>query len=223
MRSKEESHDYRYFPEPDLPPLVLSATWLDEVKQELPELPAARRARFIRAYELPENDAGVLTGSRTLAEYYEAVVAGGVPPKDAANWVMNDVLALSPDGETLTVSAAATVAAIQLVKAGKVSRQNGRKVLARITGSGTLTLSPPQMAGAAERVAEELGVLQVSDTGHIEAWVSETLAAQSAEVERYRKGETKLLGFLVGQVMKRSKGKADPKAVGAALEAALKG
>jgi aspartyl-tRNA(Asn)/glutamyl-tRNA(Gln) amidotransferase subunit B len=222
MRSKEESHDYRYFPEPDLPPLVLAATWLDEVKGDLPELPAARRLRFIRAYELSDYDAGVLTGSRTLAEFYEAVVAAGVPPKEAANWVMNDVLALSPDGETLTVSAAATVATIQLVKAGKVSRQNGRKVLAQITGSGALTLSPPQMAGTAEQVAQQLGVLQISDTGQIDTWVAETLAAQSAEVERYRKGETKLLGFLVGQVMKRSRGKADPKAVGAALEAALK-
>ena len=211
-RSKEESHDYRYFPEPDLPPLVLAPQWLNDARAELTELPAARTARFIRSYELPEYDAGVLTGSRAIADYYEAVVAAGVPAKEAANWVMNDVLGLSEDGETLPLSAAKTAEVISLVQAGRVSRQAGKRVLAE------LAQAPER---AALEVAQELGLIQVQDAGQIESWVAETLAAHPAEVERYRRGEVKLMGFLVGQVMKRSKGKADPKAVGAALEAAL--
>ena len=231
VRSKEESHDYRYFPEPDIPPLVLAPEWLDAERAAQPELPAGKRARFEKDFGLSAYDARVLSGTRTLAAYYEEAVGCGVEPKDAANWVMNDVLALSPDGETLTVSAAATVAAIRLVKAGKVSRQNGRKVLAQlaerekaggITGSGALISSPPQMAGMAEQVAQELGILQVSDTGEIDGWVRELLEAHTAEVARYEGGEEKLFGFLVGQVMKRSKGRADPKLVNAALRKALK-
>jgi len=231
VRSKEESHDYRYFPEPDLPPLVLSDAWLAAERAALPELPAAKRARFEQTLGLSPYDARVLAGTRALAAYFEEIVGAGCEPKDAANWVMNDVLALSPDGETLTMSAAATVAAILLVKAGRVSRQNGRKVLARlaerektggITGSVSLTLSPPQMAGTAEQVAQELGVLQVSDSGEIDGWVREVLEAHPGEVARCRGGEEKLFGFLVGQAMKRSQGRADPKLVHAALQQALK-
>ncbi len=212
-RSKEESHDYRYFPDPDLPPLVLSARWLEEVRAELPELPAARRQRFERAFELSGYDAMVLTGTGAIADYYEAVVAAGVPVKEAANWVMNDVLSLSADGETMPLSAAKTAEVISLVQAGQVSRQAGKCVLAEVAQA-------PERA--ALEVAQALGLIQVQDAGQIETWVRETLAAHSAEAERYRRGEAKLMGFLVGQVMKRSKGKADPKAVGAALEAALK-
>ena len=212
MRSKEESHDYRYFPEPDLPPLVLTPQWLDDARAELTELPAARKTRFIQAYELPEYDAGVLTGSKAVAEYYEAVVAARVPPKDAANWVMNDVLSLSADGETMPLPAGTTAEVIRLVADGLVSRQAGRRVLAELVRSP----GPSPL-----EVAELLGLVQVQDAGQIDTWVAETLAAQPAEVERYRQGETKLMGFLVGQVMKRSQGKADPKAVNAALSTAL--
>jgi aspartyl-tRNA(Asn)/glutamyl-tRNA(Gln) amidotransferase subunit B len=210
MRSKEESHDYRYFPEPDLPPLVLPPSWLEA---ELPELPAARRARFIRAYELPEIDAGVLTAARAVADYFEMVVSAGVGAKEAANWVMNDLLALSGDGEALPVAAAKLAEVIRLVQGGQASRQAGRRVLAEL-------VKEPDRSAA--EVAAALGLIQVQDGSQIEAWLAETLAAHPAEVERCRRGETKLMGFLVGQVMKRSKGKADPKAVGAALEAALR-
>ena len=212
MRSKEEAQDYRYFPEPDLPPLVLTEKWLAAERAALPELPAAKRERLVTQYAVSPADAGVLSASRALGDYYELVVKAGVTPKDAANWVMNDLLALSPDGETLALPPERLVEVMGLVAVGKVSRQVARRVL------GELASAPGE---AALKVAERLGLLQVSDTGAIEGWVRETLAAHPAEVTRYRAGEVKLMGFLVGQVMKRSKGKADPKAVNAALAAAL--
>jgi aspartyl-tRNA(Asn)/glutamyl-tRNA(Gln) amidotransferase subunit B len=218
-RPKEESHDYRYFPEPDLPPLVLADAWLAAERAGLPELPAAKRARFATTLGLSPYDARVLAETRALAAYFEDVVAAGSDPKDAANWVMNDVLALSPDGETLTVSAAATAAAIGLVKAGKVSRQNGRKVLAELASGSFATAAAAQ---AAEVAAAKLGILQVSDTGEIDGWVREVLEAHPGEVARCRGGELKVFGFLVGQSMKRSKGRADPKLVNVALQKALK-
>jgi aspartyl-tRNA(Asn)/glutamyl-tRNA(Gln) amidotransferase subunit B len=220
IRSKEDSHDYRYFPEPDLPPLVLTGAWLASEREALPELPAAKRARFARDFGLSPYDAGVLAGTRTLAAYFEDVVGAGCEPKEAANWVMNDVLGLSPDGETLPVTAAATVAAIRLVKAGKVSRQNGRKVLTGLTGAALAT--GDAAAQAAEAVATKLGLLQTSDTGEIGGWVREVLEAHPGEVARCRGGEARLFGFLVGQVMKRSEGRADPKLVNAALQEALR-
>jgi aspartyl-tRNA(Asn)/glutamyl-tRNA(Gln) amidotransferase subunit B len=219
-RSKEEAQDYRYFPEPDLPPLVLGDAWLDAERAALPELPAAKRARFAKTLGLSAYDARALSETRALAAYFEAVVGAGAEPKDAANWVMNDVLALSPDGETLTVSSAATAAAIQLVKAGKVSRQNGRKVLGELVGAAFTT--PAGAAQAAEAAAAKLGLLQVSDVGAIDGWVREVLEAHPGEVARYKGGERPLYGFLVGQVMKRSMGRADPKLVNAALRRALK-
>jgi aspartyl-tRNA(Asn)/glutamyl-tRNA(Gln) amidotransferase subunit B len=213
MRSKEESRDYRYFPEPDIPPLVLSDKWLAAERKALPELPAAKARRFVAQYVLPPYDAGVLSASRELADYFERVVQAGVAAKDAANWVMNDVLSLSADGETLALPPERVVEAIGLVTGGKVSRQAGKRILAEMVAAPGET---------ALQIAERLGLLQVSDTGAIDGWVQETLAAHPAEVARYKGGETKLLGFLVGQVMKRSKGKADPKAVNAALAEALK-
>ena len=221
MRSKEECQDYRYFPEPDLPPLVLAGDWLAAERTALPELPAAKRARFERALGLSRSDARVLAGTRALAAHFEAVVGAGCAPKDAANWVMNDVLALGHGGEKLAVGAAATVGAIRLVKAGKVSRQNGRRLLAELAGRAFP--DPAAAAGAAEAAAAKLGVLQVSDSGEIDGWVREVLDALPGEVERYRGGEAKVLGFLVGQVLQQSKGRADPKLVNAALLAALKG
>jgi len=219
-RSKEEAQDYRYFPEPDLPPLVLTDAWLAVERAALPELPAAKRARFEKTLGLSAYDARVLSETRALAAYFEEVVVAGCGPKDAANWVMNDVLALSPDGEALPVSAAATAAAIQLVKAGKVSRQNGRKVLAELLGG--VFADAASAAGAAEAAATKLGVLQVSDTGEIDGWVREALDVHAGEVARYKGGEKKLYGFLVGQVMKQSRGRADPKLVNAAVQEALK-
>jgi aspartyl-tRNA(Asn)/glutamyl-tRNA(Gln) amidotransferase subunit B len=217
MRSKEEAQDYRYFPEPDIPPLVLSEAWRERERAALPELPAAKRARFVAQYALPVYDAEVLSGTRALADYFERVVAQGVEAKEAANWVMNDVLGLSPDGESL-IQVERLAEVIALVRGDQVSRQAGKRVLqAMVSGTSEATATM-----SALQVAEQLGVLQVSDTGTIEGWVRQTLDAQRAEVARYKSGETKLMGFLVGQVMKRSAGQADPKVVNAALRKALK-
>jgi aspartyl-tRNA(Asn)/glutamyl-tRNA(Gln) amidotransferase subunit B len=213
-RSKEESHDYRYFPEPDIPPLELSDAWLVAEKQALPELPAAKRERFA-SYQLSVNEAVVVTAAASLADYYEALVkaAGTGSGKEVWNWVANDLLSLSPDGESIPLPVSRTNEVVQLVRAGTISRQAARRVL------GEMVTAPQETALA---IAGRLGLLQVSDAGAIEGWVRETLAAHAAEVARYKAGEPKLLGFLVGQVMKRSKGKADPKAVNAALAEVLK-
>jgi aspartyl-tRNA(Asn)/glutamyl-tRNA(Gln) amidotransferase subunit B len=213
MRSKEESHDYRYFPEPDIPPLVLTEAWLATERTEVRELPGAKRERFERDYHLSGTEAVVVTASAAVADYFEALVAAGEGTgKEAWNWVANDLLSLSSDGQSIPLPVERAGEVARLVKAGAISRQAAKRVLSELLGH-------PDDAALA--TAERLGLVQVSDAAAIEGWVRETLAAHPSEVERYQAGETKLMGFLVGQVMKRSKGKADPKAVNAALAAAV--
>ena len=212
MRSKEDSKDYRYFPDPDLPPLVLDALWLAARREELPELPAEQRRRLMTRYGIPAYDAGVLVGVPALADHFEAVVAAGADAKSAANWVMTEAMAVWNESGRLEVSAPRLAALIVLVQGGTVSRQSGRKVYA-------LLRSDPADPMA---LAERLGVVQVGDGDQIGKWVDEVLAAFPAEVVRYRGGEQKLIGFFTGQVMKRSGGKADPKAVGGMLQDRLK-
>jgi aspartyl-tRNA(Asn)/glutamyl-tRNA(Gln) amidotransferase subunit B len=237
-RSKEESHDYRYFPEPDLPPLVLDAAWLAEVRASLPELPAAKRARFETQYGLTRYEVGVLTAEREQADLYEMAVAKGGSPKSVATWMMNEVDRLravfrrvsAPEIAKLTrVSSAevfvtAVAAVSQSVEKGDLNRQAGRQLLEEIAAKPerlveSLSAGAPRAIAAS--LAQPLGILQVSDSGEIEGWVRDVLAAHAAEAARWRGGEKKLFGFLVGQVMKRSKGRADPKQVNAALRQAL--
>jgi aspartyl-tRNA(Asn)/glutamyl-tRNA(Gln) amidotransferase subunit B len=203
MRSKEESHDYRYFPDPDLPPLVLEEGWIEEVRTGLPELPEAKRARLVAQYGLPAYDAQVVTGDPAVATYVEAVIAAGAEPKAAANWVMTEVLSDWNETGALPVTPIDIAELIGLVKEGTLSLQSAKKVYGELVSAG----------GRPRAVAERLGVIQVRDEAALERWVDEVLAASPMEVARYRSGETKLLGFLVGQVMKRSQGKADPKGV----------
>ena len=203
MRSKEQSHDYRYFPDPDLPPLVLRAEWVEDERRRLPELPEAKRARLVAQYGLPTYDAGVLSSEVALADFFEELVAAGSEPKAASNWVMGDVMTSYNQTGGFPVSAAVTGAVIGLVKDGTVSLQAAKKVYAELVTSG----------GTPREVAERLGLIQVRDESALERWVDAVMAASPGEVERYRNGETKLLGFLVGQVMKVSQGKADPKGV----------
>jgi aspartyl-tRNA(Asn)/glutamyl-tRNA(Gln) amidotransferase subunit B len=204
QRTKEESKDYRYFPEPDLPPLVVPAPWLDEERSALPELPAAKRERLAARYGIPAQDAAVLTQVAAVADYFEAVVKAGAEPKPAANWVMGEVLAdANKHLGALRVPAAALAQLIALVKAGAVSTQAAKRVFEAMAESG----------GEPRAVAESLGLLQVADSGALAGWVDQVLAARPAEVARYRGGEVKLLAFFVGQVMKASQGKADPKLV----------
>jgi aspartyl-tRNA(Asn)/glutamyl-tRNA(Gln) amidotransferase subunit B len=211
LRSKEQSHDYRYFPDPDLPPLALGAAWIAEQRAALPELPDAKRERLARAYSLPAYDARVLAGERPVADYFEAVVAAGAEPKAAAHWVMGEALSDYNEAGAFAVEPARLAALIGLVRDGVVSQQAAKRVYAELPGSG----KEPR------EVAERLGVLQVSDAGALGGWVDEVLAGHPAEVARYRGGETKLIGFFVGQVMKRSGGKADPKGVQPLLRARL--
>ena len=209
QRSKEESHDYRYFPEPDLPPLVLPPDWIVEQQTQLPELPAAKRERFVAQYALSVQDAAVLTGNRGVADYYEHVVQASADAKTAANWVMGEVLADAKDhNEQLRVPPTSLAQLIALVKGGTVSHQAAKKIFTEVATHG----------GEPRTVAEALGLIQVADANVLGQWVDEVLQAHPAEVVRYRNGETKLMAFFVGQVMKASKGKADPKVAPKVLE-----
>ncbi len=211
-RSKEESHDYRYFPDPDLPPLVLTPSWIGEQRAALPELPDAKRQRLETAYGLSAKDARVLTAEAALAHYFESVVAAGADPKTAANWVMGDVMTTYKETGSFVVSAGRLAALIGLVREGVVSHQAAKRVYTELTQS---TDEDPRSA------ATRLGLVQVSDEGALTGWVNEVLAAHPGEVARFREGETKLMAFFVGQVMKRSKGKADPKGVQPVLQERL--
>ncbi len=212
QRSKEESHDYRYFPEPDLPPLVLDAEWIAEQQALLPELPAAKRERFVAQYALSTYDAAVLTSNRAVADYYEGVVHAGAEPKAAANWVMGEVLADAKEHqEALRVSPTSLAQLVALVKGNTLSQQAAKRVFAEVAARG----------GEPRTVAEALGLVQVADTGVVAGWVNDVLGAHTPEVTRYKSGETKLLAFFVGQVMKASRGKADPKLTQRLLEERL--
>jgi aspartyl-tRNA(Asn)/glutamyl-tRNA(Gln) amidotransferase subunit B len=212
QRSKESSHDYRYFPDPDLPPLVLGPEWIAEQQTILPELPASKRERFMAQYGLSVQDGAVLTANRTVADYFEAVVHAGADAKGAANWVMGEVLADAKDnGERLRVAATTLAQLIGLVKGGTVSNQAAKRVFGELAEKG----------GDPRAIAEALGLVQVADSGVVSGWVSDVLAAHPKEVARYRDGETKLIQFFLGQVMKASRGKADPKLAQRVLEEKL--
>ena len=213
QRSKEESHDYRYFPEPDLPPLVLTDEFVAEQQALLPELPAGKRERFVAQYALSREHAAVLTASRVVADYYEGVVHAGAEPRAAANWVMTEVLADAKDHqEQLRVSPAALSQLIALVKGGTLSNQAAKRVFGEVAAG---------RGGDPRTVAEALGVIQVADPSVLTGWVTEVLGAHATEVTRYKKGETKLMAFFVGQVMRKSNGKADPKLAQRVLEEKL--
>jgi aspartyl-tRNA(Asn)/glutamyl-tRNA(Gln) amidotransferase subunit B len=227
MRSKEESHDYRYFPDPDLPPLVLSRLWIEQQHAALPEMPDAKRDRFMTVLGLPPYDAGVLSAERAVADYFEAVVAAGIEPKIAANWVMTEVLRGYNEAGEFGVDAGWLADLLQAVKVGVVSNQAAKQVFAARAGYGQLSVTlelrtSGEHALSPRDLAEKLGLLQVGDVGALGVWVDEVIAASPKEVSRYKAGETKLLGFLQGQVMKKSGGKADPKKVGAMLAERLK-
>ena len=213
LRSKEDAHDYRYFPDPDLPPLVLDASWLAERSAELPELPAARRTRFESALGLPAYDVGVLTAEPAIAEYFEAIVAAGTDPKTAANWVMGEGLGSFSTTGSFAVMPARIAALAAMVADGAVSLQAAKRVHAELAAAD----DDPRA------IAERLGVIQVRDEGALEGWVADVLAAHPDEVARFRGGEAKLIGFFVGQVMKRSGGKADPKGIQPILRTQLGG
>jgi aspartyl-tRNA(Asn)/glutamyl-tRNA(Gln) amidotransferase subunit B len=204
-RTKEGSHDYRYFPEPDLPPLVLAMGWIDRMRHDLPELPAARRARFAKDYGLGAYDVDVLTGGPRLADYYESVARAHGDPKVAANWVMGEVLAQlkASGGDIGTFRARPHDLAVllDLVRDGVVSHTAAKQVFAVMVATG----DPPA------QIAEREGLVKVDDDAQLAVWLDEVLAEMPTEADRFRAGERKLQGVLIGAVMKKSKGRADPK------------
>jgi aspartyl-tRNA(Asn)/glutamyl-tRNA(Gln) amidotransferase subunit B len=209
MRSKEDAHDYRYFPDPDLPPLVISEEWIERVQRELPELPVAMQARFATQYGLSEYDARTLTASKELAAFFEATVAAGADAKLAANWIMGDISAtLNREEKTIAdcpVNAEALAGLIKRISDNTINNKTAKDVLKKMWDSGD----------AADVIIERDGLKQESDTGAIEAIVDAVLAANPKAIEEYRSGKEKALNALVGQVMKGSGGKANP---GMALE-----
>ena len=214
MRSKEEAHDYRYFPEPDLPLLVVRAEWLDEVRRSLPELPADRRARFVAGYGLPEYDAGVLTLTREVADYFEAVARESGNAKAASNWVMTEVLRKLKDADAaagIPVPPAHLAAIVRLVDAGTVSGRTAKDVFEKTWATG----EPPQA------IVDREGLAQVSDETALQAAVDEVVANSKEQVATYRGGKTATLGWFVGQVVRRTGGKANPQVVMALLRKAL--
>ena len=215
MRSKEEAHDYRYFPDPDLPPLVVTAERREAIRAALPELPWQRRARFAAQYGLPAADAQVLTASRELADYYEAAAAA-LPdnPKGIANWVQGEVLRDVKERKVElggTIAPERLAALVAMVDAGKISNSAAKEVFAAVAPTG----------GDPAAAVERLGLAQVSDSSQIERWIDEVIEQNPAQVAQYRAGKVQIVGFLVGQVMKLSGGRAEPKIVQQLMRQAL--
>ena len=218
MRSKETEADYRYFREPDLLSLPITDEWKERVLAGLPELPLERRARFMQAYGLPEYDADILTGERNLSDYFEAAVqAYGGDPKRVSNWLMNDLLRMLNDtgrtADQLKVTPQYLAEILKLVDANTVNTSTGKNLLAKVDQSGK----------APRTIVEEEGLAQVSDDSAIRAVVQEVLNESPKEVESYRAGKVTLMGWFVGQVMKKMRGKADPSLARGILEELLGG
>ncbi|MFS2016564.1 Asp-tRNA(Asn)/Glu-tRNA(Gln) amidotransferase subunit GatB [Massilia sp. CT11-108] len=210
MRTKEDAQDYRYFPDPDLPPLAISQDWIDRVKAGMPELPAAMRERFIGDYGLPEYDALILTSSQAMATYYEAVVAkaGKESAKAAANWLMGDVSSALNRAdvaiENSPVEASQLALLLKRIADGTISNNAGKKVFSLMWEAQS------EDEHLADTIIEREGLKQISDTGALEAIVDEVLANNAKSVEQYKAGKEAAINALIGQCMKASKGKANP-------------
>jgi aspartyl-tRNA(Asn)/glutamyl-tRNA(Gln) amidotransferase subunit B len=215
MRSKEEAHDYRYFPEPDLVPMRVDQPWIDRVRADLPELPDARRQRYIAEYGLPDYDAEVLTAERELATYFERAVALFNQPKVVSNWVMGDLMRelnrhhITPDQAPLTPEHLAGM--LHLVHDGTISGKIAKTVFDEMYQSGK----------QAQEVVEEKGLVQMNDSGELESLIQQVLQSNPSQVAEYRGGKQKVFGFFVGQTMKATQGKANPKMVNELLRQML--
>jgi len=217
MRGKEEAHDYRYFPDPDLLPLVIDNGWIDTVKKNLPELPDAKKNRFMDQYELPSYDAELLTSDRGLADYFEDCTRQFAQPKTVSNWVMGSLLGLLNSQEKTIeespVSAADLARLLGLVEEGVISGKIAKTVFEQMAQTGK----------PARQIVEEKGLIQITDTDALEDIVAQVVSRNPKEVEAYQNGKTKLLGFFVGQVMQATKGQANPKMVNEILKQKLNG
>jgi aspartyl-tRNA(Asn)/glutamyl-tRNA(Gln) amidotransferase subunit B len=204
MRSKEEAHDYRYFPEPDLVPIIVKQETVDNAIASLPEMPKAKKARFMSQYGLTEKEAAIIVDDRALAKYYEAAVAEGGDPKAAANWVLGDILRLLKEKDlvasAIPVAPVALVKLLGMIKGGQVSTTAAKEVFDEMFVSGK----------SAETVVAEKGLAQISDTSEIEKIADDILDANPQSIEDFKAGKKQAAGFLMGQLMKASKGKANP-------------
>jgi aspartyl-tRNA(Asn)/glutamyl-tRNA(Gln) amidotransferase subunit B len=212
MRTKEEAHDYRYFPDPDLVPIVVNGEWIEKIRKDLPELPDEKRKRFVKQYKIPEYDAGVLTSSRPLADYYEQCVEMFPQPKTTSNWIMGDILRVlkTDDKEIMDcpVTPKHLTDMLKMIDDKTISSKIAKTVFEEMYSSGI----PPV------EIVKKKGLVQISDEDSILRIIQDILNKNKAEVEAYRNGKTKLLGFFVGQVMKATQGKANPAMVNKLLK-----
>jgi aspartyl-tRNA(Asn)/glutamyl-tRNA(Gln) amidotransferase subunit B len=215
MRSKEEAHDYRYFPDPDLVPLEISAEWIEQLREGLPELASAKQQRFIAEYGIPEYDAGILTSSKALAVYFDACVKLYPHPKTVSNWVMGELLRelnhAGLEADASPVPPERLIELLMLVDQGVVSLKVARDIFPDVYASGK---SPAQ-------IVQDKGLTQVSDEGALVSIIDEVLKNNPAQVAQFKEGKQQVLGFLVGQVMKASGGKANPGKVNELLKKTL--
>ncbi len=215
MRSKEEAHDYRYFPEPDLVPVVVNDEMVEKIRKALPKMRAELMAQFEKDYGIPAYDAEVLTSSPQLARYYEAVIAGGADPKKASNWIMGEVSRVLNDQQIdiaeFKISPEKLADLLKLIDKGTISGAIAKTVFEEMLENG----------GEPEKIVEEKGLVQISDKGELGKIVSDVIAANPDEVEKFRAGNPKLMAFFVGQVMKATRGKANPREVNELLKESL--
>jgi aspartyl-tRNA(Asn)/glutamyl-tRNA(Gln) amidotransferase subunit B len=212
MRTKEYAHDYRYFPEPDLVLMEIDPEWVEEIRRSLPELPAQRLERFIRDYNIPEYDARILTSRKALADYFERCVQCFPKPKVVSNWIMVDILgALSARGmeiEEFPIPPERLADLLKLVEDGTINQRTAKDVFSEMLDTGK----------GPEEIVRSKGLTQISDEGTIAEIVEKVLAENMDAVESYRKGKEKAFGFLVGQVMRETRGKANPQIVNRILK-----
>jgi len=216
MRGKEEAHDYRYFPDPDLVPIVIDNEWIEAVKKSLPELPLEKRERFVRDYQIPPYDAGVLTSSRALADYFEEVARLSGKPKIASNWVMGDILRFlnedKRDIKECPILPRSLAEMILIIEDGTISGKMAKDVFVEMYRTG----KPPKT------IIEEKGMVQITDEDALKKTIAEVIAANPTQLEQYRAGKEKLFGYFVGQVMKATEGKANPQLINELLKKMLR-
>jgi aspartyl-tRNA(Asn)/glutamyl-tRNA(Gln) amidotransferase subunit B len=215
MRGKEEAHDYRYFPDPDLVPVVIDDAWIADIRSSLPELPLEKRERFVRDYQISAYDAGVLTASRALADYYEEVVRLSGQPKVSANWVMGDILRFlneeKKDIRECPIESASLAGMIRLIQKGTISGKMAKEVVEEMYRTGKKP----------EEIVKEKGLVQITDEFALAKTLAEIIEKNPSQVAQYRAGKEKVFGFFVGQAMKATQGKANPQLINDLLKKML--
>jgi aspartyl-tRNA(Asn)/glutamyl-tRNA(Gln) amidotransferase subunit B len=217
MRGKEEAHDYRYFPDPDLVPVSVDESWIEQIRESLPELPSEKRERFVKQYSIPDYDAAIITSTKPLAMYYEEVVRLFPEPKTVSNWIMGDLLReLKRDEREIDqcpVTPLHLAEMLSMIKDGTISGKIAKDVFEEMVRTGEKP----------SKIVQEKGWIQILDKGEIERAIETAIQGNPKLVDDYRKGKEKLFGFFVGEVMKQTKGKANPKLLNELLRKKLKG